>query len=125
MTSGTKLYYLSLDIESEGDGYNNAVIAIGAVFGPADGSWPRAELKRFRANLAPLPGQTPDPLCMTEFWQKFSDVHREIKASEQPAAAALAAFELWCQQLVALYEDAPGANGKIEIISDCMAPVLF
>jgi hypothetical protein len=114
------VYYMSLDIESEGDGYDNPVIAIGAVFGPADGSWPRAELKRFRGNLEPLPGQRPDPACMTEFWAKFSDVRAEIRAGAQPAGLVLSAFQQWMQQLLAAYEDsAAAAPGRIKIVSDC------
>ena len=69
-----KTYYLSLDIKSEGDDFNHPVIAIGAVFGAADGGWPRSQLGRFRGNLQPLPGQVADPLCISEFWDKNKEV---------------------------------------------------
>lgn len=115
-----KKYYLSIDIESEGDAFHNSVIAIGACFGPADGSWPRERLLKFRGNLKPLPGDRPDPACLSEFWQgKVPDVHREIQAAAEEPAVVMTKFLTYCQQLVALYEDAPGANGKIVIVSDC------
>jgi hypothetical protein len=62
------VFYLSIDIESEGDRFHNPVIAIGACFGPADGSWSRERLIRFRGNLKPLPGDVADPKCLQEFW---------------------------------------------------------
>lgn len=61
-------YYLSLDIEGEGDRFNNSIIAIGACVGPAEGSWNREHLLKFRGNLKPLPGDTPDPKTISEFW---------------------------------------------------------
>jgi hypothetical protein len=113
------VYYLSLDIESEGDDFDCAVVAIGAVFGPADGSWKRGDLIKFRGNLMPLPGQAPDPLCLKEFWEKNRDVYREIKASHRPAAEVMRDLLTFCQQLVARFEDAPGANGTIKLVTDC------
>jgi hypothetical protein len=115
----TTHYLLSIDIESVGDRFDHSVIAIGACFGPADGSWPRAKLIKFRANLKPLPGDTQDPLCIREFWDKFRDVYNEIVATAEDPAVAMNRFLLYCQQLVALYEDDPTSQGKIKIVSDC------
>jgi hypothetical protein len=111
-------YLLSIDIESVGDRFNNSVIAIGACFGPADGSWPRARLIKFRGNLKPLPGDVADPACMEEFWSKNQDVYKEIQAGAEDAAVVMDKFLLFCQQLVASYEDGP-ENGKIKTVSDC------
>jgi hypothetical protein len=113
-------HYLSIDIESVGDRFDHSVIAIGACFGPVDGSWPRAKLVKFRANLKPLPGDTQDPRCMQEFWStQAPDVYQEITAKAEDAAIAMNKFLLFCQQLVALYEDDPNSQGKIEIVTDC------
>jgi len=113
-------YYLSIDIESVGDRFSDSVVAIGAVFGPADGSWPRAQLLRFRGNLKPLPGDTQDPRCMTEFWAKFPDVYNEITAAAEDASVVMDKFLLFCQQLVAQFEDSPtGPAGKIKLVTDC------
>jgi hypothetical protein len=46
-------------------------------------------------------------------------VYHEIKKNARPVEEVLSRFLLWCQQLVAVYEDAPDANGNIKIISDC------
>ena len=115
----TTLYYLSVDIESEGDSFNNPVTSLGVIFGPADGGWPRSQLIRFRANLHPLPGQVPDPRCMAEFWNKNQDVYNEIKATAEDASVVMTRFLLFCQQLVANFEDNPSRNGKIKIVTDC------
>lgn len=114
-------YYLSIDIESVGDRFDNTVNAIGACFGPADGSWPRHKLITFRGNLKPLPGDTEDPRCMTEFWAKFPRVYEEIQAAAEDASVVMTRFLAYCQQLVATYEDAPGTrtHGKIKIVTDC------
>ena len=114
-----KKYYLSIDIEREGDAFHNPVIAIGACFGPADGSWPHDKLLRFRGNLKPLPGDQPEALCMAEFWSQFAAIHQEIQAAAEEPAVVMTKFLNYCQQLVALYEDAPGADGKIVLVSDC------
>jgi hypothetical protein len=112
-------HYLSIDIESVGDRFNNSVIAIGACFGPVNGDWPRDKLIKFRANLKPLPGDVADSLCMNEFWSKFPEVYREITSTAEDPYVAMDKFLTFCQQLVALYEDDPKTNGKIKIVSDC------
>lgn len=112
-------HYLSIDIESVGDRFDHSVVAIGACFGPVDGSWPREKLIKFRGNLRPLPGDTVDPVCMAEFWAKFPAVLSEINAAAQDAAVVMNKFLLYCQQLVANYEDDPRFHGKIKIVSDC------
>lgn len=113
-----KVYYLSVDTERDGDNINNSLIALGAVFGPADGSWARSELKRFRGNLLPLPGQSPDPVCKKEFWDNYQAVYAEIQAGARPAGAVMTDFLAWCQQLVALYEDMNPVPSVIKIITD-------
>lgn len=115
----TTTYYLSIDIESVGDRFDHSVIAIGACFGPADGSWSRQQLIKFRGNLKPLPGDSEDPRCMAEFWAKFPRVYDEIVAAAEDASVVMTRFLAFCQQLVATYEDAPGANGRIKIVTDC------
>lgn len=112
-------YLLSIDVESTGDRLNNTVNAIGACFGPADGSWPRDKLIRFRGNLKSLPGEVDDPLCMSEFWAKFPSVYQEIQANAEDASAVMLKFLSFCQQLVAEFEDNPDISGKIKIVSDC------
>lgn len=112
-------FLLSIDIESTGNRFNNTVNAIGAVFGPEDGSWPREKLITFRRNLKPLPGDEDDPSCMSEFWAKHPDVLREIEASAKDAREVMAEFLTFCQQLVAEFEDNPNFTGKIKIVSDC------
>jgi hypothetical protein len=112
-------HLLSIDIESTGDRFNNSVIAIGLVFGAADGSWPRERLIKFRGNLKPLPGDVDDPLRMSEFWAKFPGVYREIIASAEDAAVVMRKFLHFCQELVATYEDDPVTSGKIKIVTDC------
>ena len=122
MSSGdSTTYYLALDIEREGDDFEHAVTAIGAVLGPADGSWARDKLWRFRGNLQPLPGQVQDPACMSEFWSKHTAVYAEIKAAARPAANVMSEFLAWCQQAVAAFEDTPAAEdrGHIVIVTDC------
>ncbi len=111
-------YLWSLDIESEGDDFSNPVIAIGSCFGPADGSWSRDKLIKFRGNLAPLPGQVAEVRCYDEFWSKNLDVYREIKQAQRPAETVMTELLTHAQQLVALYEDG-GINGKITIVTDC------
>lgn len=121
MTTPT-LYYLALDTERVGDRFHNSVIAIGACFGPADGSWPRDRLIKFRGNLKPLPGDVEDPVCMAEFWQAGDNnraVYAEIKRAHEDADLVMEKFLTYCQQLVALYEDDPQTRGKIKIVSDC------
>lgn len=113
------LYYLSIDIESEGDSFDNPVTSIGAIFGPANGEWPRSQLRRFRANLNSLPGQIPDDRCMAEFWVKHPEVYNEIKNTAEDPAVVMTKFLVFCQQLVARFEDDPHHHGKIKIISDC------
>lgn len=116
----TTTYYLSIDIESVGDRFDHSVIAIGACFGPADGSWPRDQLVCFRGNLKPLPGDTQEKRCMEEFWAKNMDVYNEIVTKAEAPAVVMTKFLSYCQQLVALYEDDPRApNGKIKIVTDC------
>lgn len=112
-------HYLSIDIESVGDRFDHSVIAIGACFGPVDGSWPRDKLIKFRGNLEPLPGDTQDQLCIQEFWSKFPDVYAEIVTNAEAADVVMTKFLLFCQQLVALYEDDPNVNGKIRLVTDC------
>lgn len=120
-----KEYLWSIDIESEGDDFNNPIIAIGTCFGPADGSWPRNELIRFRGNLKPLPGQVPEQKCMDEFWSKNQDVYQEIKQGERPAEEVMTKLLLHAQQLVAHYEDGTGIQGeeaylgRIKLVTDC------
>lgn len=111
-------YLLSIDIEGEGDDFQNPIIAIGSCFGPADGSWPREKLIRFRGNLAPLPGQVLEKRCYDEFWSKNLDVYNEIKKAQRPAEEVMEKFLSHVQQLVAIYEDGE-INGKIKIVTDC------
>lgn len=112
-------FLLSIDIESEGDHFNNAVTAIGACFGPADGSWPRETLRRFRVNLKPLPGQVMDPDTKREFWDAFPDVYNEIKASHVDAKVAMERFRAFCVGLVEEFEENPAIKGRIKIVTDC------
>lgn len=114
-----KRYFLSIDIESKGDRFNHTINAIGAVFGPEDGSWSRERLIKFRGNLKALPGDEEDPRCMSEFWAKFPDVLSEIDANAKDAHVVMADFLSYCQQLVATYEDNPAFRGKIKIVTDC------
>lgn len=119
MEPAKQTFFLSIDIESEGDEFHHPVIAIGAVFGPADGSWPRDRLIRFRGNLMPLPEQKPDPECMRNFWVKNQEVYREIKDAHRPAADVMNEFLGFCQSLVKRFEQDPLVDGKIVLITDC------
>jgi hypothetical protein len=112
-------HFLSIDIESVGDRFDHSVIAIGACFGPVDGSWPRDRLVKFRGNLKPLPGDSQDPLCMIEFWSKNQEVYQEIVNAAEDAHVVMTRFLTFCQQVVAEYEDNPGVRGgKIKLVTD-------
>ena len=118
MSTSVTHYYLSIDIESTGDRFENPVIAIGACFGPADGSWPRDKLKIFRGNLKPLPGDVDNPQCMSEFWAKNQAVYKEIVANAKDAGEVMTDFLHFCQDVVAIYELDPQNPGSIQIVTD-------
>lgn len=87
-------HYLSLDIETRGkDMMDHPVTAIGIFLGPVDRNSPLKKLyvKR-RWALRPLPGQVDEPRCIAEFWSRFPDVDRWIKANEQDTTRALESF---------------------------------
>lgn len=112
-------HLLAIDIESTGDRFNNSVLAAGAVFGAADGSWPRDQLIKFRGNFKPLPGDVDDPLCMSEFWAKYPALYQEIIDAAEDAAVVMTKLLHFCQELVATYEDNPAVAGKIQIVTTC------
>lgn len=117
-SSSTKtIYYLSIDGERTGDALGAGVIALGACFGPKDGSWPVHELKRFRGNMKLLPTDKPEDLCMQEFWSRYPEIFKNIKDNERDPAVVLSEFEQWCKNLVQTYEVEQG--GKIELVTDC------
>ncbi len=63
-------YYLSVDIESRGNWFNNPDTAIGLYFGlrAPDAADPLAGSVKKRWALAPLPGQVDEERCVREFW---------------------------------------------------------
>jgi len=111
------LYYLAIDVETLGPRFSDSVIALGAVFGPADGSWPRDRLCRFRGDLRPMAGDTADAHCLHDFWDKNREVLAEIRAAAESPYVVLRQFLGFCRGLVTEFEDT--GKGEIALVTDC------
>ncbi len=109
-------YYLAVDIEGRGDGFDNPITAIGLFFAPTKlpiGPDDVPSLKR-RWALTPLEGQSDERRCIDEFWAKFPDVDAWIKGNaKEPRGVLLEVMET-CRSLV---EQAGMRN--ITIVTDC------
>ena len=114
-----RIFFASVDVESTGERFTNTLCSIGIIVGPADGSWPRAKLIRYRADLKPLHGEVDDPRCMEKFWAQHPTVYSEIQANAKDAHVVMTGLLSFCQQLVAHIEDNPEIDGKIVLLTDC------
>lgn len=110
-------YYLALDIEGRGNSLDNPICAIGVYLAPKDPrliGTPGVLVVKRRWALKALPGQVDEKRCMDEFWSKFPEVDKWIRANERPALLVMQEFRDWCKAQA----EAVGLK-RITLLTDC------
>lgn len=87
---------MSTDIESDGPlpGLNSMLSFGSAAFTPSG-----EMLGTFAANLDLLPGASPDPKTMTEFWDKNPEAWKACRANIKPIGPTMTAYRAWIEKL--------------------------
>jgi DNA polymerase III alpha subunit (gram-positive type) len=92
----TEEIYVSTDIESDGPLPGlNSMLSFGSAAFRENGEM----VGVFSANLELLPGATPDPKTMSEFWDKNPEAWAACRKDLQPIEPTMQAYSKWIRDL--------------------------
>lgn len=97
--------FISIDVEADGPcPIKHSMLSIGAVACDSEG-YVFGSKTDYSANLLPIPGSTPDPKTMREFWDKFPEALAATKVNQLPPKQAMKGLVEWVKSLPGRDED--------------------
>jgi hypothetical protein len=97
--------FVSIDVEADGPcPIKHSMLSIGAVACDSEGYLFQNNTD-FQVNLLPIPGSTPDPKTMREFWSKFPEEYKATQVNQQPPKKAMRDLITWIRNLPGRDED--------------------
>jgi hypothetical protein len=93
------VYFLAVDIERLGDGYEHPILAVGVCLGNSK----VGIIENRQWCFQPLPGQKPEQRCMDEFWSKHPTVLNALQSNAKPFLETMRDFLWWWDNTLETY----------------------